>query len=52
VRRLIDDAVAKGARKLELNPGAEALPRAGRKLAPTLLLDVHEGMLVTLFTNS
>lgn len=42
---LIDDAVAKGARKIEVaNPDeADALPsRAGRRIAPTLLLDVPE----------
>lgn len=42
---LIDDAVAKGARKIEaVNPDeASALPsRAGRRIAPTLLLDVPE----------
>lgn len=42
---LIDDAVAKGARMIEVaNPDeADALPsRAGRRIAPTLLLDVPE----------
>jgi coniferyl-aldehyde dehydrogenase len=41
---LIDDAVAKGARKVELNPARETLAPAGRKIAPTLLLDVKDEM--------
>ena len=46
VRELIDDAVARGARRVEINPAGEVLDPASRKLAPTLLLDVREGMRV------
>lgn len=46
LRRLVDDAVAKGARKLELNAGGETLPRSARKFVPTILLDVHDDMTV------
>jgi coniferyl-aldehyde dehydrogenase len=42
--RLIDDATAKGARVVRLNPGNELLPERSRKLAPTLLLDVRDDM--------
>jgi coniferyl-aldehyde dehydrogenase len=41
---LIDDAEAKGARVVRLNPGNELLPDRARKLAPTLLVDVHDDM--------
>jgi coniferyl-aldehyde dehydrogenase len=44
--RLVSDAVAKGARKLEINPSNELLPKDGRKLAPTLLTDVNDDMRV------
>jgi len=44
--RLLVDAVAKGARKLEINPANETLPKEGRKIAPTLLTDVSDGMRV------
>jgi coniferyl-aldehyde dehydrogenase len=43
---LIDDAVKRGARKVEINPKGETLPAEGRKLAPTLLLDVNDEMRV------
>ncbi len=43
---LIDDARAKGARILPLNPAAERLPAAARKIAPTLILDVTDDMKV------
>jgi coniferyl-aldehyde dehydrogenase len=43
---LVDDAVAKGARALRLNPGNELLPERERKLAPTLLLGVRDDMAV------
>jgi coniferyl-aldehyde dehydrogenase len=46
VAGLIDDAVENGARKVEINPAGEPLDPASRKLAPTLLLDVHDGMRV------
>jgi coniferyl-aldehyde dehydrogenase len=42
---LIDDAVAKGATKIEVAGAGEALPdRAGRRIAPTLLLNVTAEM--------
>ena len=41
---LIDDAEAKGARVIRLNPGNEVPPGQARKLAPTLLLDVRDDM--------
>ncbi len=41
---LIDDAVKKGARKIEINPAGETLDAKNRKIAPTLLLDVNDGM--------
>jgi coniferyl-aldehyde dehydrogenase len=43
---LIDDAVAKGALALRINPGAETLPAVDRKLAPTLLVGVRDDMAV------
>jgi coniferyl-aldehyde dehydrogenase len=41
---LIDDAQARGARVIRLNPGNEVLPERTRKLAPTLLLEVRDDM--------
>ena len=41
---LIDDAEAKGARAVRLNPANELLPERARKLAPTLLVDVRDDM--------
>lgn len=46
LQRLVDDAVAKGARKIEVNPAAETLDGSPRRLAPTLLLDVTDEMTV------
>jgi coniferyl-aldehyde dehydrogenase len=46
LRGLVDDAVAHGARKIEINPAGEQLASEGRKLAPTLLLDVNDEMRV------
>jgi coniferyl-aldehyde dehydrogenase len=43
---LIDDARTKGARIVSLNPAAENLPAAARKIAPTLILDVTDDMKV------
>ena len=43
---LVDDAVAKGARAVALNPGNEHLPASARKLAPTLLVGVRDDMAV------
>jgi acyl-CoA reductase-like NAD-dependent aldehyde dehydrogenase len=43
---LIDDAVARGARKLVINPAGEQLDPADRKIAPTVLVDVDDGMRV------
>jgi coniferyl-aldehyde dehydrogenase len=45
VRQVIADALAKGARKIEVNAGGEALA-SGRKLAPTILIGVRDDMLV------
>ena len=41
---LIDDAEAKGARVVRLNPANELLPERARKLAPTLLIGVRDDM--------
>jgi acyl-CoA reductase-like NAD-dependent aldehyde dehydrogenase len=43
---LIADAVACGARKIEINPASERLDPAARKIAPTLLLGVNDDMRV------
>jgi coniferyl-aldehyde dehydrogenase len=45
LKSYIDDAKARGARVLELNPAGESLEET-RKLAPTLVLDAIEEMLV------
>jgi coniferyl-aldehyde dehydrogenase len=44
IRALIEDAEARGARKVELNPAGEALDASTRKVAPTVLLDVNDDM--------
>jgi coniferyl-aldehyde dehydrogenase len=44
VRALVDDAKAKGARVIELNPAGEALSPESRKLAPTLIVDATPEM--------
>jgi coniferyl-aldehyde dehydrogenase len=41
---LVEDARAKGARIMEINPGAEVAAAATRKMHPTLLLDVTDSM--------
>jgi acyl-CoA reductase-like NAD-dependent aldehyde dehydrogenase len=46
LKTLVDDAVARGARKLEINPANEQIDPATRKLAPTVLLDVDDEMQV------
>jgi coniferyl-aldehyde dehydrogenase len=46
VQKLVDDAVSKGARKIEINPAKETLAPAAHKIAPTLLLDVTDDMTV------
>jgi coniferyl-aldehyde dehydrogenase len=46
ISALAEDAVAKGARKIEINPANETLDPAARKIAPTLLLDVTDAMKV------
>jgi coniferyl-aldehyde dehydrogenase len=46
LRDLVDDAAARGARIIELEPSAFAIQRPGRQLAPTLLLNVDDGMRV------
>ena len=42
----LDDARAKGARVIEVNPGGEARDAASRKLFPTLVLDPTDDMAV------
>ncbi|MFC4822378.1 coniferyl aldehyde dehydrogenase [Dokdonella ginsengisoli] len=46
LRELVDDARARGAQAIELAPPGEHADPAARKLAPTLLLDVDDGMRV------
>ena len=46
LKGLLDDARAKGARIVPLNPAKEALPASARKIAPTLILDVTDDMRV------
>jgi coniferyl-aldehyde dehydrogenase len=46
LRGLVDDAVARGARKVEINPAGESIEPSSRKLPPTLLLDVDDKMQV------
>jgi coniferyl-aldehyde dehydrogenase len=46
LRELVDDARAQGAQAIELAPPGERADPVARKLAPTLLLDVHDGMRV------
>jgi coniferyl-aldehyde dehydrogenase len=46
ISALVDDAVAKGAHKVEINPAREKLGVEGRKFAPTLLTRVNDGMSV------
>lgn len=41
---LVEDARAKGARIMEINPAAEVTSAATRKMRPTLLLDVTDNM--------
>jgi coniferyl-aldehyde dehydrogenase len=43
---LLADARTRGARVIEVNPAAEALPPAARKLAPALILDAGDEMAV------
>jgi coniferyl-aldehyde dehydrogenase len=44
--QLVDDARAKGARIVALNPAAEKLPASARKLAPTLIVGATDNMAV------
>ena len=44
LRRLIDDAQARGARVVAVNPGGETLDASRRKLAPTIITGVDDGM--------
>jgi coniferyl-aldehyde dehydrogenase len=46
LRSYLDDARAKGARVIEVNPGGEAADPTTRKLFPTLVLDVTDEMAV------
>jgi coniferyl-aldehyde dehydrogenase len=41
---LVEDARAKGARIVPINPAGESLPATKRKIAPTLILDVTDDM--------
>jgi len=43
---LLNDAKARGARVVEINPAGETLDPAGRKLAPTLVLDIDPDMAI------
>jgi len=45
VRAYVDDAKARGARIVEINPAAEVIDPASRKVAPTLVLDPTDEML-------
>jgi coniferyl-aldehyde dehydrogenase len=45
LRDLVEDAAARGARIIEVEPSADAI-RPGRQMAPTLLLNVDDGMRV------
>jgi len=44
VRRYLDEAKAKGARLIELNPAQEELTAQDRKLAPTLVIEPDEDL--------
>jgi len=44
LRRYLDEAKAKGARIIELNPGREELAPQDRKLAPTLVVEPDEDL--------
>jgi coniferyl-aldehyde dehydrogenase len=46
LRDLVRDAGARGARIIEIEPSTDAIGRADRQMAPTLLLDVDDGMRV------
>jgi coniferyl-aldehyde dehydrogenase len=46
VKGLVDDAVGKGAKKVEINPAGEPLPAESRKIAPTMITDVTDQMKV------
>jgi len=46
LRALVDDAKARGARIVELNPQREALPADSRKLLPTLIVGADDSMAV------
>jgi coniferyl-aldehyde dehydrogenase len=46
ISALVDDAVTKGAKKVEINPAREKLGAEGRKFVPTLLTNVNDGMSV------
>lgn len=46
LQALVEEAKARGAKAIELNPANETIAAAGRKLAPTLLLDVTDDMRV------
>jgi len=46
LRGYVDDAVARGAKAVEINPKSEKLEGDTRKFVPTLLLDVNDEMTV------
>jgi len=46
LRDLVGDAGARGARIIEIEPSTDAIGHSDRRMAPTLLLDVHDEMRV------
>ena len=46
VKGYVDDAEKKGAKVIELNPAKESLPADSRKIAPTLVVDPTDDMIV------
>lgn len=46
LKGLVEDAVQKKARSIEVNPKGEELPPESRKLSPTILTDVNDDMAV------
>jgi coniferyl-aldehyde dehydrogenase len=46
LRDLVGDAGARGAHIIEIEPSTDAIGRSNRQMAPTLLLDVDDGMRV------
>jgi coniferyl-aldehyde dehydrogenase len=46
LRALVEDALTRGATVVDIEPGPDSAINAGRQLAPTLLLNVNDGMRV------